>query len=181
MPEPVNPPFDFDNPPWIKNYDEGVVFKVDVPRILLHNMLKDVAEKYPDRPAVTFYGKSITYRELWSEVLRVADGLKKMGLGEDGCMVLILPNVPHYIILSFAAFTLGAKACLFNPLWSAYQVEDELAKIDPDIIIVQDILAEKYESVLKDRKNVYQAFLGDYATIGFKFKVSIGRMLGKLP
>ncbi len=181
MVEEQSPPFDFQNPPWTKNYDEGVYFKVDVPRILLHEMLKGVTEKYPDRPAVTFYGKSISYQELWSEVLKVAEGLKKLGLGEDSCIVLILPNVPHYIILSFAAFSIGAKVCLFNPLWSAYQVEDELGKVDPDVIIVQDILAEKYETVLEDRSNVYQALLGDYATTSFKFKVSMGRMLGKLP
>ncbi len=172
-------PFDFNNPPWTSNYDPHVPPKVDVPEVMLHEILKKSAERYPNSTAVTFMDEKISYRRLYSETLRVASGLRSLGVGEGSCVAVIMPNVPQYITVSYGAMALGAKACLFNPLWSPIQIEENLKRVGADVVIVQDMLLEKVRRVM-DKYKVVVAEIDDYGSWGFKAKVSLGRLMGKI-
>jgi len=100
-------PFDLDNPPWIKNYDPHVPARVEVPDMLLHEMLSDIARRYPEASAVTFMGQTLSYRELYEQVLRVANALSGLGLSVDDKIALILPNTPHFITIAFQNINLA--------------------------------------------------------------------------
>ncbi len=173
-------PYDPSNPPWVKNYDEGVPLKVDVPRIMLHEMLMESARKYPDKPAVTYYGETLTYRELVEETKRVAASLKKLGIEEGSCVALVLANTPQFITLSYGAMMAGARACLLNPLWSSVQVDDILKWLKADLVIVQDALLDRLMDIV-ERYNAIVAKVDDYGGFSWKMKVKLGRLLGKLP
>jgi len=176
----AQPPFDLENPPWLKSYDPHVPPRVEVPDTLLHEMVGEVAGKYPDATALTFMGERISYRRLYSEILRLARGLRELGLEPGGCAAIIMPNVPQFVVASYAAMALGARACLLNPLWSPVQVEESLKGLGADVVIVQDLLLDKVRGVM-DKYRVVVAGIGDYGSASFKAQVALGRILGRIP
>lgn len=172
-------PFDLENPLWVKNYDLGVPPKVKVPDIMLHEMLIETVRKHRDKPAVTFYGETLSYRDLLEHTKRIADGLRKEGIGYENCVGIILANTVQFITVSYAAMMIGARACLLNPLWSVFQAEEALKFIDADIVFVQDIFLDRLGGLL-DKWNVIVASIDDYGGLHWKLKVGIGRLTGKL-
>ena len=173
---------DFDNLIWLKNYDSHVPPKIDVPNKPLYEYLIDSAEKYPDNIAFTFYGFSMTYKTLLKETYRTVNILTQMGVKPGDCIILLLPNTPHFIIFSYAGLMLGAKICPLNLLSSPYQIEQQLNELQPKVLIVQDMLYDKISGLKnKDRFNIILAQLDDYAPLKIKLYLLFGKLFGKIP
>jgi long-chain acyl-CoA synthetase len=77
---------------------------------LLH-VLNNSAEKYPDRPAVSFIGKQqITYREFKERANSISEFLKSEGVITGDRVALLSENQPNWAIAYFAITTMGAIA-----------------------------------------------------------------------
>ena len=50
--------------PWLKHYQQGVPETVDVPLESIPQAFDKATERAPERRAVVFYGREISYREL---------------------------------------------------------------------------------------------------------------------
>jgi long-chain acyl-CoA synthetase len=107
---------------WTKNYDEGVRDHIDYPEIPLYKLLEDSAEKYPDKVALNFFGKKITYRELADLTDRVAAFLIDMGIGKGSKVIVDLPNTPHYVIAYYGILKTGATVVQCNPLYTEREI-----------------------------------------------------------
>lgn len=69
---------------------------------------------FPDRPAIHFEGRTITYGNLRAEVDRVAHGLAGLGVGAGDRVAIFLPNLPEFAIVYLAAQKVGAVAVSAN-------------------------------------------------------------------
>jgi len=49
--------------PWIKSYPAGVRWDIDITPTPVQKILDDTITKWPDRPAVEFMGKRMSYRD----------------------------------------------------------------------------------------------------------------------
>ena len=49
---------------WLRHYDPGVPATLDYPPVPLFRLLERSAERFPDRIATSFFGATMTYREL---------------------------------------------------------------------------------------------------------------------
>lgn len=57
--------------------------------LVVHQLFETMAEKYPDKPAVTFQNQTMTYRELNGRANQVAYTLKSHGVGPNKLVALI--------------------------------------------------------------------------------------------
>ena len=177
-----NNKINFENPIWLKNYDSHVPHRVEVPDKTLYDYLLQSAEKFPDNKAFTFLGYSMTYRQLINEVYKAYHMLKNLNIGFNDCIVLILPNTPHFIILTYAGLMLGAKICPLNLLSSPYQIKRQINELKPKIIIVQDLLYDKISDFVEESDfDVMVTDLRDYISFKLKAYVSLGKAMGKFP
>ncbi|KJY38946.1 acyl-CoA synthetase [Streptomyces katrae] len=71
------------------------------------------ARKTPDRTAVVHGDRTLTYRELHRRVLRLAHGLRALGVTSGDRIAYLGPNHPAFLETLFAAGALGA---VFVPL-----------------------------------------------------------------
>ena len=87
---------------------------------------------YPDAPALQFFGRETTYRDLQYAIERAAAGLRDLGVGAGDPVAIVLPNCPQHIIAFYAVLRLGAVVVEHNPLYTARelrkQFEDHGAK-----------------------------------------------------
>ncbi|HYF90846.1 MAG TPA: long-chain fatty acid--CoA ligase [Symbiobacteriaceae bacterium] len=115
--------------PWLEAYPEGVRNHLEYPQIPAYHFLFEQIRRHPDRAALLFYGKKISYRELGEQIDRFAVGLiKRLGIRKGDRVGIILPNCPQNVIATVGAQRAGAIPVQFNPMYVsreiAYQVRD---------------------------------------------------------
>lgn len=71
-------------------------------------ILKERANKTPDKPAVMFREKVISFGQLADISLRLANSLEKNGVGKGDKVAIYLPSWPEYIFSYLALWRLGA-------------------------------------------------------------------------
>jgi long-chain acyl-CoA synthetase len=130
-----------DDKPWIAQYPEGVPASIQpVPGINAYELLAGAARRHPDRPAIAWFGRHITYRTLERECERFAGVLDALGVGARDRVGLILPNCPQYVIAYYATLRLGAVVVGNNPLYTERELTHQLHDAGAAIVIVLDAL-----------------------------------------
>lgn len=86
------------------------------------------AARHPERRAITFEGRTASYRELDQRVNALAQGLTRLGVAAGDRVVLWLQNCPEVIETFFACWKLGLVAVPVNarltPADVAFHAED---------------------------------------------------------
>lgn len=85
------------------------------PDMTLYEALCKVVSQYPDRPALTFGERTMTYRELLAKVEALALELRNAGLGPGGRMALVLSNGFDFVYGFLAPAALGAAVIPLDP------------------------------------------------------------------
>jgi long-chain acyl-CoA synthetase len=118
--------------PWIASYAEGVPEDLAPVSGSLVDIVEASARDYPDAPALQFFGRITSYRELHEAIDRAAAGLRDQGVVAGDPVAIVLPNCPQHIIAFYAILRLGAVVVEHNPLYTPRelrkQFEDHGAK-----------------------------------------------------
>ncbi|MGH2375202.1 MAG: AMP-binding protein, partial [bacterium] len=93
--------------PWLRHYQPGVPQTIAYPSRPVQHLLDDTVDRHPDRPAVTFFGRDITYRELRALANQFAGGLRGLGLQTGDRVSLHLPNCPQFVIAYYGTLKAG--------------------------------------------------------------------------
>jgi long-chain acyl-CoA synthetase len=118
--------------PWTASYADGV--PEDLPPVTgsLVDIVEASARDYPDAPALQFFGRTTSYRELHEQIERAAAGLRSRGVRAGDPVAIVLPNCPQHIVAFYAILRLGAVVVEHNPLYTPRelrkQFEDHGAK-----------------------------------------------------
>ena len=97
----------------------------------------------PGRTALIFHSErsvagSLTYGELSSEVARVAEGLRGLGVGQGDRVAGLLPNGPEAAVALLATASIGAIWSSCSPDFGPASVIDRFAQIEPTVLIATD-------------------------------------------
>jgi len=119
--------------PWLKFYDSRTPYRIDQPFAPVQRWLEIAARRYPNRPALIFYDKPLSYKALERHANRFAGGLKRIGLKAGERVLLLLPNTPQAVIAYYGTLKAGGVAVFSNPLFNKdellAQIKDSEAKI----------------------------------------------------
>src|SRR5262245_52542914 len=94
---------------------------------LLHDALRKRAYEEPERVAIVFEGRSLTFADLYAESNRLAHGLRALGLESGDRLGIFMPNCPEVEIAFYAASKLGAVSC---PLNSSYREREVIYQLN---------------------------------------------------
>lgn len=103
------------NRPWLANYEDEVPYTVGIPDAPLYQLLRSAANRFPLRTALVFEGNRITYRRLNQEANRFANALRSLGVDRGDRVMLLLPNLPQFVIAYFGTLMAGAVAVFTLP------------------------------------------------------------------
>jgi long-chain acyl-CoA synthetase len=133
--------------PWLTAYEPEVSPRLDYPEAPLQHFLSDTARNFPKNPAITFYGKQLTYETLAALVARCANALRALGVRPGDRVALMLPNVPQTVIGYYGALTAGAVVVQMNPLYVEREIEFQLADSGAETIIALDLFYPRIDAV----------------------------------
>lgn len=133
--------------PWLKFYDPRISKEVTIDYHSLFDLLQQAANIHNDKPALTFFGRSWSYKEtrMISEML--AASLYRIGFKKGDRLAIMLPNCPHYIFSLFAGFRLGGIAVQVNPMYVEKEIEYVLNDSEAEYMIVFDDLYPRVKQV----------------------------------
>jgi long-chain acyl-CoA synthetase len=127
------------NHPWQDNYPPNVSWSDPLPPPrALESYLDDAAERWPDRTAIDFYDRRITYRELHELAARAASGLRRLGVGPGVRVGLHLPNTPHFPICFFAVQMAGGCVVNCSPMAGLSELEGQVLDAQLSVLVTAD-------------------------------------------
>jgi long-chain acyl-CoA synthetase len=121
--------------PWLTSYDRGVPAQIDVPDEPLHVALSRAAQRFPDRPAIRFYGRSITYRELDNLANRFANALIALGVQKGDRVALLMPNCPQMVLAYYGGLRAGAVIVPTSPLYVESELQHQLEDAGASVVV----------------------------------------------
>jgi 2-aminobenzoate-CoA ligase len=117
-------------------------------------LLDQTAAKHGDKVAVYFDEQRITYKQLQASVNRVANGLKKLGVGEGDRVFLRMPNIPAAIVCNFAIIKIGAVSLPTSVLFARTEIAHVANLSEAKVMIVAQAMLGEVEAAKADLKTV---------------------------
>ncbi len=99
------------------------------------SILAETARRTPDRPALHFMGRTIAYGELWDRTRAYAGALAARGIGPGSRVAMIVPNVPDFPRVYYAALALGAVVVPVHLLFKAEEIAFVLQDAEADLLV----------------------------------------------
>ena len=103
--------------PWFAAYPADVPKTLEpYPEESVFAMLEASARRFPDHPAIAWFGRHLSYAALLAEVERCSAMLAGMGVAGGDRVAVITPNAPHYTIAYYACARLGLRDSFLSKL-----------------------------------------------------------------
>jgi len=104
------------------------------------SFLERSARVWPDKVAVVYGARRLTYRELAAEAQRVARGLRASGVGPGDRVAYLMPNLPEMLIAHYAVPLAGAVLVAVNTRLTAAEVAYILSHSGAKIVVADAAL-----------------------------------------
>ena len=137
---------------WYKFYGK-TPRTLDYPDISMYEMIKRVADKYPEYIAYDFMGRSVSYADFINEIDTCAKALILQGIKRGDAVTICLPNVPQAIVMFYAINRIGAIASMVHPLSAENEILFYLNESKSKIAITLSRFYNKFET-LKGKTNI---------------------------
>ncbi len=135
---------------WLGSYPQGVPSEIDARACSsLNQLLERSCARFRDKTAFSNMGASITYGEFDGLSRDFAAYLQKvLGLQQGERMAIVLPNLLQYPVALFGALRAGMTVVNVNPLYTASELEHQLADSGAAAIVVLENFARTLEQAL---------------------------------
>jgi long-chain acyl-CoA synthetase len=153
-----------ENRPWLKNYPEEIPSSLTYESEPVQQYLKKAAEDYPEKSAIHFMGKEITYKELFDSAVKLAGYLQELGIKKGDRIAIMLPNTPQSVIAYYGILMAGGIVVQTNPLYMERELEYQMKDSGAKAIITLDILFPRVSKVMPhtDLKHIIVTAIKDF-------------------
>ncbi|SDT96642.1 long-chain-fatty-acid--CoA ligase [Halopseudomonas salegens] len=97
-------------------WPEQVPHFLDLPKTSLYSNLTVSALRYPDHPAIIYYGSRLTYRDLDIQATALAGYLQQAGVQSGDRVLLYMQNSAQFVIGFYAILRANAVVVPVNPM-----------------------------------------------------------------
>ena len=138
--------------PWQAHYAHPCPWDEAFAPLSLPALFETAVATHPERTLVSFAGRNWTYAGLHDAARRFASGLNRAGIGRGDHVGLFLPNVPVYVPAYYGALMAGATLVNFSPLYTAEELEAQVADSGTRLLVTLDVgaLLPKAVEVLRN-------------------------------
>lgn len=131
------------------------------PQVPIFYLAETAALYYPEKTAIDYYGKEITYSEFHDRILRLATALNQIGVKKGDRVALYLQNSPQFCISYFGIIRANAVVVPLNPMLLADELAFLLQDSGAKVVITAGDLLPRVEAV-KQRCSLKEIIVADY-------------------
>ncbi|NPU83744.1 MAG: AMP-binding protein [Syntrophaceae bacterium] len=165
---------------WLKHYDPNVPPTLNYETKTYVEKFREVVAAYPDKAAIVYMGKRITFRELDDLSDRVARYLVQCGLKPDDVVGLHLPNIPAHYIGIVGIQKAGCVSTGLSPLLTPGELVNQIRDSGTKMIFTIDLLFGKIAEIA-DRIDTGTIVVSEIADFLPGVKRVLGKLLKKIP
>lgn len=100
--------------PWLKYYDPEFLAK-PIPAMNIYTYLQTMTKDYGALTALSYYGREISYTELFQHIDEAAKVLMSIGVKSGDRVMYLMPNIPETACFLYGGARLGAVADYIDP------------------------------------------------------------------
>lgn len=126
--------------PWLDQYPPEIPHSLNYGEKAVQEYLTDSYHKWPDKIAIHFMGKELTYKELYESAMKMGNYLQTLGIKKGDRVSIMLPNCPQAVISFYGILYAGGVVVMTNPLYTERELEYQLKDSGAKAIISMDIL-----------------------------------------
>ncbi|MDW5443488.1 long-chain fatty acid--CoA ligase [Polaromonas sp. SM01] len=127
--------------PHYKFWPKRLPHRISPPATSLWHNLTVSALRFPDKPALVFFGQVVTYAELLQQAERLAATLHGLGVQAGDRVLLDMQNCPQWVIAHFAILRANAVVVPVNPMNRAEELKHYITDPDATVAIIAADLA----------------------------------------
>ncbi len=124
-----------------QHWPRRVPRSLTAPATTLWDNLETSARRYPDKVALQFLGRTISYRELADGAQRLAAHLHASGVQRGDRVILFMQNLPQLVMAHFAILRANAVVVPVNPMNRAQELEHYITDAEVKLAITTTDLA----------------------------------------
>jgi long-chain acyl-CoA synthetase len=154
------------NKPWFSSWPKDVPKNLEYPKVSLHAILEKTAKEHPEKAAIAYFEREITYAELDSLSNQFAGALNAIGVKKGDRIAVFLPNIPQFVIAYYGVLKAGAVLTAISPLHREREVEHQLNDSEAETVVALDSLYPIVKKVWPKTslRNVIITSLEEYAS-----------------
>lgn len=120
--------------------------------ITMGDLLRRTAERFPDNELLVFPERRVTYREFTDRVDILARALRSTGIEPGDHVGIVGPNSIEYMVIVFAATSLGAVAVPVNARFKSEELGYVIGHADLKLLFTSDEIADfvDYPAILEE-------------------------------
>ncbi len=126
-----------------KVWPKRLPHRITPPAVSLWHNLAVSALRYPDKPALVFFGRVFTYAEVLQQAERLAAALHERGVQNGDRVILNMQNCPQWVIAHFAILRVNAVVVPVNPMNRAEELKHYITDPDARVAITSADLAQE--------------------------------------
>lgn len=100
--------------PWLKYYDAEFL-KKPIPNMNIYTYLQTMTKDYGKLTALSYYGREISYKELFAHIDEAAKVLTSIGVKYGDRVMYLMPNIPETAYFLYGGARIGAVADYIDP------------------------------------------------------------------
>ncbi|MFV8830389.1 long-chain-fatty-acid--CoA ligase [Alkalihalobacterium sp. APHAB7] len=132
---------------WLEHYPAEIPTSIQYPERSLQSFLKEAAEQVPEKKAIHFLGKELSYQELYTLSKKFANQLQGIGVKKGDRVAIMLANTPQSVICYYGALMAGAIVVQTNPLYVEREIEHQMNDSGAKVIVCLDLVYPRVAKV----------------------------------
>ncbi|WP_282019970.1 AMP-binding protein [Planomicrobium okeanokoites] len=136
--------------PWLAHYPPEIPHTLNYESKPVQDYLTHTFEATPEKTAIHFMGKDMTYQELYDSAMKFASYLQGLGIKKGDRVAIMLPNSPQAVIGFYGILYAGGVVVMTNPLYTEREIAYQMKNSGAKAILAMDILYPRISKVLKD-------------------------------
>lgn len=133
--------------PWLQSYPEEIPGTISYDIQPLHGYLEKIASRYPEKKALHFLGKDVTFSDFHDKVKKFANYLQRLGVEKGDRVAIMLPNCPQSVIGYYGTLLAGGIVVQTNPLYTERELEYQLHDSGAKVILCLDLVFPRVTNV----------------------------------
>ena len=151
----------------------------------MYDKIESIAKKYPNLTAFYFMGRATTYKRMCEQIQQCAKALKVIGVRENDCVTIAMPNCPQAIYMFYAVNLVGGIANMVHPLSAEKEIENYLNISNSVTAVTLDQFYHKFENIRENTKvvNIIIASIKDELSQSIKagYMLTEGYKIKRIP
>ena len=128
--------------PWLKYYDASYIGQ-PLPDCTTFEYLYQQNKQHLNEPALEYFGRKITYADLFVNIKKTAAAFRAIGLKKGDIATVVSVMTPEIIYAFYAADLIGATLNLVDPRYSVEGIHDYITEVDSHLLICLNVTYDR--------------------------------------